>query len=240
MPSRTCVAARRLKLQEDDEQRLQATSPEGEAAGFALESIVPDCPICWNPMRTDQVVLPCQHVFHKTCVSGTRNRTCPLCREAFHPKDIRALRFDISQRQVPVEHFTKASQFMRSVFADEYARDYVSSEVAEGISVYKLRTDLRSKCYCGRGHGPDCRCTRIFHVGTPGARPDQETPRLMLLLGQTGSGKTTMTGKAGVGSERSCNCGFHVGLVLTVITCRRRGELLLWCRVRRHLPVQAG
>eukprot|EP00918_Siedleckia_nematoides_P095330 GHVU01209291.1.p1 GENE.GHVU01209291.1~~GHVU01209291.1.p1 ORF type:complete len:198 (+),score=18.96 GHVU01209291.1:24-596(+) len=80
-------------------QEAAAVVPSAEAPPEAAGEA--ECPICLESVWTDQVVLSCQHVFHRDCVSGTRNRKCPLCRTPFQPQD--ALRDEISQHEVPVE-----------------------------------------------------------------------------------------------------------------------------------------
>lgn len=43
-----------------------------------------DCPVCIDPYRAGDIVrmLPCRHVFHKTCVDPwlLEHRTCPMCK----------------------------------------------------------------------------------------------------------------------------------------------------------------
>ena len=46
---------------------------------------IDDCSICWNVLVNDTVKLPCNHVYHITCIeSWTKyNNTCPYCRYNF-------------------------------------------------------------------------------------------------------------------------------------------------------------
>jgi hypothetical protein len=51
-----------------------------------------ECAICLKRMISPslQQELPCGHVFHTTCIAklDPHNRTCPMCRAFFEPKDI--------------------------------------------------------------------------------------------------------------------------------------------------------
>ena len=44
-----------------------------------------DCPICLQRLEKSVVSLPCEHLYHLTCISTwfQRKRTCPICARVF-------------------------------------------------------------------------------------------------------------------------------------------------------------
>lgn len=50
-----------------------------------------DCSVCYMPLESSIVQLPCQHLYHKECILGWIEKgsglNCPLCRKPIHPCD---------------------------------------------------------------------------------------------------------------------------------------------------------
>lgn len=41
-----------------------------------------ECPICLDTIElSSKQITPCNHVFHKACLSQIRSNTCPICRQ---------------------------------------------------------------------------------------------------------------------------------------------------------------
>ena len=46
-----------------------------------------DCAVCFEPLTSQILALPCAHIFHEECVEqwNRKQGTCPLCRARFAP-----------------------------------------------------------------------------------------------------------------------------------------------------------
>lgn len=51
---------------------------------FSTHSTTDDeiCPICLDPIKEDEMILPCKHIFHAKCMAKWKKQ-CPSCRKDF-------------------------------------------------------------------------------------------------------------------------------------------------------------
>eukprot|EP01083_Nonionella_stella_P237204 832361_1 len=72
----------------------------------AMESIIDyECPVCWEMSELNGIMLSdCGHLFCAECIDDLEHKHCPLCREAFAPKNILKITAILQSKHLDSKH----------------------------------------------------------------------------------------------------------------------------------------
>lgn len=74
------------------------------------------CSICLESICDNEIsVLPCKHIFHKSCLDLINNNRCPLCRSIFQ----RNVERNVERYDDQIEHDSAEEDFHDNVYDEE-------------------------------------------------------------------------------------------------------------------------
>jgi hypothetical protein len=114
--------------------------------------IVEECAICYDPLRTNTITLPCNHTFHEACIDGMRGipifQGCPLCRNPL------PLTEEQQRHQLLVEYNLQVLRHIGTC---------LSGELCRSDNCARLKSIVNHVDQCRGTHG--CRlCTRFLSL----------------------------------------------------------------------------
>jgi len=116
------------------------------------EQVVEECAICYDPLCTNTITLPCNHIFHGACIDGMRGipifQGCPVCREPL------PLTEEQQRHQLLVEYSLQVLKHIGTCSSGESCR-------SDNCAILKGIVNHVDQC---RGTRSCSLCTRFFRL----------------------------------------------------------------------------
>ena len=83
------------------------------------------CSICLESICDNEIsVLPCKHIFHKSCLDLINNNRCPLCRSIFQ----RNVERNVERYDDQIEHDSAEEDFHDNVYDEDLSSAGISDD----------------------------------------------------------------------------------------------------------------
>ncbi len=109
----------------------------------------PECSICYEPLVNDTIILPCNHVFHNTCMNSwvniNNNNSCPYCRFSLNTLRVPTTYYDnLIQSDGNIENLTVDNfRYFYYINTNAYTNEQILNLIHKIHQAHEIKSRLR-------------------------------------------------------------------------------------------------